>query len=494
MTGNKIYLLLIYISIILLGYIFILSVFVKSPSMLNIPSFLVLTAVGLLCTAMFWGVRFYHRIKISNRNFLIILVLATIMPRLIWILLVNSQPDSDFILFNEYAVNASKGVFTVFNPTYTVFPFKFGFPLVISVIYKIFGSNLIDAKLFSVLISVCTALQIYSISRRIFNDHVGRITGLLYSLWPAQIMLTSVLASEHIFLLFLLLSIQLFLKTIDHTGIRKNMAYPIVTGISLAITQFIRPVALILVPIFIVYLFLFKPSQECKIKSILFKCKTTVTVGVIFVLSFLILTLPLSGLIGVPIYKSSSGFNLLIGTNFASNGAYNKEDSKIITEFIYDYAKIHKEAMTRAINRILANPLSFTMLMERKYITQWGSEDYGVYWSMRKTGYSNAVGQFLINSPRLLNAASQIYYIFVLLLSIIGCLYCIKNRHYQIIIFLLLFQGLFIAHTFLEVQSRYHFPAMPAFIIMAGYGYYCAVSFREEIRRPAKKKLHFGSI
>ena len=490
MFRNKVYLILVYINIIFLGYIFILSVFVKSPSMLNIPSFLVLAAVGFACIALLWGARLYHGTKPDNNGFLVILVLVTIIPRVLWILLVNTQPDSDFVLFNNYAVNASKGIFTVFNPTYTVFPFKFGFPLVISVIYRIFGSNLIDAKLFNVLISVCTSLLIYSISRRIFNDHAGRITGLLYSIWPAQIMLASVLASEHIFLLLLLLSIQLFLKAIDHLGTGGTAIYAAGTGISLAVTQFIRPVALILVPIFIVYLFLFKQAHEYGLKSILVKFKAAFTIGVIFVLSFLILTLPLSNLIGVPIYKSSSGFNLLVGTNFVSNGAYNKEDSKIITEFIYDYAKIHKEAMIRAINRILAHPLSFTMLMERKYITQWGSEDYGAYWSMRKTDYTNVIGQYLVDNPRLLNAVSQIYYVFLLLMSIIGCFFFIKNRHYQLVIFLLLFQGLFIAHTFLEVQSRYHFPAMPVFMLLAGFG----LSFRENIYRSIKQRLKFGSI
>ncbi len=483
MTGNKIYSILVYIGLILLGYIFILSVFVKSPSTLNIPSFLVLTAVAFLSIVMIRGVRINSRIKISNKKFLLILVIVTILPRILWILLVNSKPDSDFILFNDYAVHASKGVFNVYNPTYTVFPFKFGFPLVLSVIYKIFGSYLIDAKLFNVLISVVTSLQIYHIAGKTFNDRIGRITSLLYSIWPAQIMLTSVLASEHIFLLFLLLSVQLFIKTIEAIDARESTVYSIGTGISLAVTQFIRPVALILVPIFIMVLFLFKPSTEYRLKSILFKCRTTLAIGVLFIISFLALTLPLSNLIGVPIYKSSSGFNLLIGTNFVSNGTYNKEDTKIITEFIYNYAKIHKEATIRAINRILSHPLSFTMLMERKYITQWGSEDYGVYWSLRKTEYTNAAGQYLINSPRLLNAVSQIFYVFILLMSIIGCLFCIENRSYKIVIFLLLFQGLFIAHTFLEVQSRYHFPAMPAFILLAGAG----LSFCAEISRPFKQ-------
>jgi len=182
------------------------------------------------------------------------------------------------------------------------------------------------------------------------------------------------------------------------------------------------------------------------------------------------LTIPISNKIGVPIYRSSSGFSFLIGTNFAHNGTYNSDDVKIIKEFNRDYNLLHQESRKRAMERIISNPRNFFLLMEKKYVIQWGNEDFGFYWSTAKVDHTNKIGEFLINRPRKINTMTQLYYLLILLFSIIGCIKYKSKHIYPIMLFVMLFFGVFATQTFLEVQTRYHFSAIPTFIMMAGYG------------------------
>jgi len=269
MYNEKVKTIFAYLFIILVAYIFILAAFVKSPSYLQLPSFLVLGYLGLSALIMVSVCNFISKINIKPALFLGLLIIATLSLRVFWILSVNTLPCSDFVLYNNYAINASKGVFTEYDPSYPVFPFKFGYPLLLSILYKIFGTNIMIIKIFNILISICTSLQIYCISKKIFDEKAARISSLLYAIWPAQIMFTSVAASEHIYLLLLLLSFQLFLQVLGEITNKKRYVYSIGTGIAIALTQFIRPTAIMLLPILLFYLFVFMHYNNFKAQSII---------------------------------------------------------------------------------------------------------------------------------------------------------------------------------------------------------------------------------
>jgi len=454
-----------------LAYIIALTIFVKTPEMFKIPSFFVIL---LILLTVFITIGLLHLLNkiylhLNKTIYVLCLILLTVLPRLVWILLVDTIPVSDFKLYQSYAENASNGVFNSYDPTYPLFPFKFGYPLVLSIIYRIFGTNIIYAKLFNIILSIGLSLLILWIGSMI-NYRTGQTAGIVFAFWPAQIMYCSVLASEHIFILLLVLAFGLFIKLCDNVSVRKKYVFLSAIGLVTAIAHFIRPITLIIFPIFFIYL-LFTNTNKHILKDFLNALKTVIFIIVVFVVSYSLIAYPLSNLIGTPIWRSSSGFSFLIGTNSKTSGTYNAEEENILYEFNYDYNKIHKEAFKRAVNRIFSDPLQFASIVEKKYITQWSNEDYGYYWSTLEIEKTNKLTDFLVDNPGKLLAITQFYYLILLIFSLVGYIYMLKNPIYKAIPLALIFLFILALHTFFEAQSRYHYPVMPFLIIISSYGF-----------------------
>jgi len=272
--------------------------------------------------------------NINRPIFIILLTLSTFIPRFMWVFLVDTAVVSDFYLFHNYAVNAGKGLFTAYDITYTIFPFKVGYPLLLSLFYRLFGTDLLIAKLLNVITSVCLAILVYWIGRLSFGENAGRIAGMLFSFWPSQIMYNSVAASEHIFTVFFVLSLGLFIKMVtclSHGKVStKIYILSLSAGISLALAHFIRPFSTIAFPAIVIYLFIFVKVKNNFKENILQNVKLLMPTLLGFIVCFSLISISLLNVVKLPIWTSPIGFNLLVGTNYNSSGMYNAEDEKII--------------------------------------------------------------------------------------------------------------------------------------------------------------------
>lgn len=109
MLKNKIFIFGAYIGIFLLLYMIILATFVKAPEMLEIPSYIILGAVVVFLIILM-GLMYiiYEKYKpLGRRAFSIAVAFATFIPRIIWVVFIDTAPISDFYGYNNYAINAS---------------------------------------------------------------------------------------------------------------------------------------------------------------------------------------------------------------------------------------------------------------------------------------------------------------------------------------------------------------------------------------------------
>lgn len=471
MSRDKIFSIGMITGVVILIYMMILTIFVKSPSITSMPSYLILLGLTAAVISVIAVCSLFNKlkIKIGAHAFIFCLIAITFLPRLVWILSVKTAPVSDFFLYHDYAIKASQGLYDSYPETYPLFPFKFGYPLLLSVLYRIFGASLMTAKFLNVFISVIVAVLLYWIGKKVFNEESGRIAGLIFALWPAQIMYNSVLASEHVFMLFFAAGIALFIKTQFYMKGAYKYLFPALTGVSLALAHIIRPVSSMLFPVLIFYLFVFVKNTPLK-KTILHKLGVISLMLAGFVVIMAIFNAVVVNLTGVQVWRSSSGFSLLVGTNYQSSGMYSSEDEKIISEYNYDFDKIHSESTKRAIERIKSSPLNFMRLAEKKFILQWTSEDFGLYWSINKVTERTPAAEIANNKSNWIELLVQLFYIALLLFATVGFIYSKRAENYFTAIFLMLFGAFVAAHTLLEVQSRYHYPVIPVLIIVAGYG------------------------
>lgn len=471
-TRDKVFKLTTYVSMCVLIYIIILSVFICATKMLNLPSFLILFVVLLISIIILFSFAFIKKIKLFKNKFTFIIftTLLTALPRLVWILFIDTQPVSDFGLYHSYALHASKGIYNLYHYTYPLFPFKFGYPIILSILYRVFGAKLVTGLAFNIIISIGISLSIYWIGSMIFNKQAGQFSSIIFALWIAQIMYSSVLASEHIFILLLLVVAGLFVQLKNRIINAKDVKLLSVSiGIILAAAHFVRPVSFMVLLVF--FVFLFVNTKGTFAQDLVKKLKIQFLIVLAFVISFAIITLPLSKLIGVPIWRSSSGFSILTGTNFTSGGAYNTADEEIIKEYQCDFDKVHSAALSRAFDRIRTYPLQFLRLIEKKYIILWSNENFGLYWSTIQVRSPSEAYNFIINNPLKVKCISQLYYIIILIFAAAGLMYSYRSNIQESIVLSLILLSFFAAHTFLEVQSRYHMPVIPFLMLYAGY--YC---------------------
>lgn len=402
----------------------------------------------------------------STKNFLIISVFVIILLRFIWILIVPTIPFSDFEVYHNFGIFISKQ-FPAHLLSIDYDSRGFGYSFVLGIIYKIFGVNLFAAKLLNVFLSALTGILIYLIARSLFNEYTARITTVLYSIWPAQIMYNSVLASEHLFIFFTFLGIAVLIGAIK----ARPDAYTniLLAGIAFGLAYTVRFLSIIVVATGFMTLLLFQEnSLENRIRS-----------SLLLISGFAIVWVVITGLGAAADIPSDprTGIqnSLLIGTNYEYTGCWNPVDNLIWENNSPEEAK--KIAFQTGLSRIAENPKGFLKLIFEKFSIIWGNESFGAYWSTANMD-STKSADFILKNQFLMFAIPQFYYFGILFFSILGC-YRLKNANLSIgIQFLFVIFLIFVLlHSFLEVQPRYHYPWEIIFIMLAGYGIACKPVF-----------------
>ena len=131
------------------------------------------------------------------------------------------------------------------------------YPLFLSMVFKFTGNNIFFVQLFQSLFGVITCLLVYGVGRRLFNDKTGLLAAILACVYPFLVYISSILVTEQLFVLFLLLSIYFLIRGRDDL----RYVFILAAGISLGLGALTRPSVLAFVPFCGMYLF-FRPVNN----------------------------------------------------------------------------------------------------------------------------------------------------------------------------------------------------------------------------------------
>ena len=92
------------------------------------------------------------------------------------------------------------------KPFFSIWCYQIPFVYYEAFILKLFGSELV-LKLLNVAFMVVTNVLIYMIAREWAGPRAAFAVAVLYSVYPAPVLLSSVLTNQHISLMFLMLGI-----------------------------------------------------------------------------------------------------------------------------------------------------------------------------------------------------------------------------------------------------------------------------------------------
>lgn len=355
---------------------------------------------------------------------------------------------SDFQEYHELAMKAAAGGpwFSDLRPM--------GYPLLLALGFAVFGEVHWYGEALNLVLAVATGALLYAWVRRIESPTAGALALGLFAICPAQALMVAVQGTEIPYGAAVLAAVLAFSRV---TGPRP-MLWAGLGGALLGLSQYIRPTSLALVPAVVAYLWL-----ACRP----FEPRRFLALAATAVASTLIVLAPVVAWNWQTHHKLTiststyGAWSILVGTNQANNGCWNADDARWIAQFPPAERDAHAKA--EAIHRITSDPLGFAALAVRKFAFMWGAEDYGVYWTLDvKPGPDR-------KAPTALYLLSQLGYTLIIGLALVAMLfYAEVPASVALVLFGL--ATLVGVHSFLEIQSRYHFYWTPLFCGIAGVG------------------------
>ena len=168
----------------------------------------------ILCIILqfiFKKIKFNNKSKVFNfidKYGLLILILICLFTRICSVLIMNER-ISQISNFKNALDTAITLDFQ--TPFYRCFSHWTLYPLILSFVFRLFGSSQFVALMFNVVIQVLTCVLIYFLALKITkNKKIAFISSLIYTLLPSSILYVNICTQEHIAIFLVLLCIYLF--------------------------------------------------------------------------------------------------------------------------------------------------------------------------------------------------------------------------------------------------------------------------------------------
>jgi 4-amino-4-deoxy-L-arabinose transferase-like glycosyltransferase len=465
------------ISIILF---FVLAVFFTGTCLLgfwNYPTvrFVLMIIVVLIGLCVLWSGKpasdSYHPLK--DYKAIIFLVLLTLVPRAVWLASVHTIQVSDFKLYYRLAELLAEGTIK-FQSYIRLFPHVIAYPFILSIPFRLFGSTILTAQVFNLFLFVGTVLSIFLLAAQILDRRFAILAAVTVALWPSQLFYTTMVSTEALFTLLLVLCIGLFYSIRNLPLSPAGITLFGLLGVIVAITNAIRPFGLLFLSALLIYYLVFVAAKTSGIRPWIVKAGLFgfLCLGY-FLASNFIHYLTVRTVQGT-VAKTFLGYSILVGSNVDSGGRYNEADASLL-DTVYQNGKVQPDEANRillsyAIERIKSSPLGFISLQLPKNRTMWQDDRFGININKAYRDEENP-GFLSLDFMEKITPVSNYYYYTILIGCILGSVMALRKREQGLIALVgLIILGTILIFAFTEVQERYHYHVLPLFALLAAYG------------------------
>lgn len=394
-----------------------------------------------------------------------VLLFAGLLTRLLWVMLADTLPMSDFLLYHESALSIVNGQgYKIYGYLSAYEPI--GYPAFLAVLYYVFAPEIIVPKIANILLSCLTIVLTYVIAKRAFSEKTALIAVFIMVIIPRNITFTSVLSTEITFTaLFTALNLLVFLRPEGIWAIALR-------GVLTAVLALIKPYMLVyqFVIFAIDYFHTRKPIPS--LKTLLL----TTAVMIVLISPWTIRNYIIFNTV-IPI-STNGGYNLFINNNSYATGGWQdpfKIPGSPLLKHKHDHDEFWDEVEVDRLGKMLAfqwiksNPGDFVRLgfvkMHRTFIM---CND--VEWAI----YELDEGKEFKHTKLLNNTAKTVHYVLLTLIAfyfIFLLRYIAKKRTMAYMHLIILLNIAFYAAVVFvfEGQPRYSFPLVPLYAIMASW-------------------------
>ena len=396
-------------------------------------------------------------------RFCICLALAAFAVRGLFVLLIPAEPVSDFQIMYDAACELARGN-NIMNGSgyFQWWSYQSAFVAWMALWIRLFGVGVGFFQGMNCLCGAGCTVLVYALARRLASPQGARAAGILYLLYPGSVFLAPVLTNQHLSELLLLAA--LYIAAGEKDDLRARVFRGGAAGLLLALSNAIRPSAVVAVAAVLAWLILeaFRWKELGRRGLLPIATGALAIVAVCFLageglsLLFRVTELNRNGLVNnVPQWK------FILGLNTESGGAFSWTDNDAV--FAYDQLAQIQEAARQLLKERLADltPNQLFALFLRKIKAMWGNFE-PIWWAITQnvTDSYAARGQteLLIWWQSKLERLSNGIYITNSLLIAVGCIRAAwkkeKGREAALLLTLTAL-AYFCVHLLIEIQERY---------------------------------------
>ena len=398
----------------------------------------------------------------------LILSFFCLLLNLAWVLVFQIEPTVDFQTFYDTALAIARNE-RVDMLYIGLFPHILGYSTFLGLMMRLLGESAMLAPVLNVVLTLISGLCIYILCLRWLELKAAAAAFFLWSICPSKLMYNAMVMSEPLYTCLILLFLLLLSLALDrklHRRLRLLAAIPLglACGALLLAVNATRPVAVILFVAFFIWALLLRGRQLKELK------------GWLVLAAF---TLSMFGAYSycdrqwfrweyLHIFERTSdipAYNIYVGLNMDSLGSYSEEDMDTLMNYRYQGGAVYaQEQMLEEVKeRLSSGEIDFPRLFAAKLAKLMGNDEGGAFYAQAEL------------SPlafKLSSAVSNVFYYFVVLLSLFGALRLFKKPVFSTVYLAPLYSiGLILAHLIVEVSGRYKYSLIPMLIIMAVFAF-----------------------
>lgn len=386
------------------------------------------------------------------RSPLVLIVGLGLALRIAWAVTVPVDPVSDSYAYHVFAKNiVDYGVFG-WTPEEPTAYWPVGTSAVIASLYFLFGEDWTAIVIMNIAISCLIIIQTFMVGKMYFSTITGLTAAAVIALWPSMILFVTVIASELLFIFFILGGLLAF-------GARTHRWWvsPLVAGLFWAAATYVRPLAL---PMPVVIGF----------TSVIWGAMSVRESGAKVVVILVVIGVTLAPwayrnytVFGEPVLVSTNfGPTFWMGNHPGTNGGYTPlpEWTKGLSQSERD-SRLTQEAMAY----VAAEPGAFLWRTASKLVRLHDRETIGIAWN--GPGIQRSLGSGALMPLKIVATG---YWYIILLLSLCGVtflairagvLLTVQHPVFACWIYLAVF------HAIVIINDRYHFPSIPFIAVLA---------------------------
>jgi 4-amino-4-deoxy-L-arabinose transferase-like glycosyltransferase len=321
-------------------------------------------------------------------------------------------------------------------------------------VFWIFGFVYWPIVLLQIVVGVAVVALAMALARRWFDVQVAILTGWTLACWPLLIQYTTVLASELFFIFFILLALWF-----ASTPLRGLYWRATTAGIFLAAASYVRPLALIMVPLLFI-------KEAVDNRQFIRPALACVVAGLVMALAILPWAIRnWYAFDRIVLISTNGGSNLWMGNNTSDSTGY-AEPPKL--EEIANEADRDRFLGTQAKDYIVRDPVAFMVRMVKRAVSLHDRESIGVVWNEK-----GIVQRFGSNPVAPLKFFSSVYWWSMLALAAYGIVSMTKRSGWASVLAcpaIVTWSYYTAVHLVTVGGDRYHVPSIPFIAMLAAYG------------------------